>query len=125
MWRELYVLTPTESDAKDVSRRYAGHQVQPKQALALLGTRGWIASPEQGVFRTFHELGLTAWLTFQQGFFTPADIEGLTLEGVRFTRRAEILDWAQLNDVPPRVFSEVMLDLDLVVSVTPPRRDRS
>jgi hypothetical protein len=91
--------------------------VQPKQALALLGSRGWVTAPEQGVFRTFHELGLTVWLTFQQSFFTPADIEGLTLEGVRFTRKSESIDWVQLSEVPPRIFSEVMRDLDLVVSV--------
>ena len=74
-------------------------------------------SPEEGVFRTFHELGLTAWLTFQEGFFTPAEIEGLTLEGVRFTRRATPHQWTQLKDVPPRIFSEVMRDIDLVVFV--------
>jgi hypothetical protein len=117
IFRELYVLTKTEADAKEISRRYAGHQVQPRQALALLGSRGWITSPEQGVFRTFHELGLTAWLTFLQPFFTPADIEGLTLEGVRFTRKSDWRAWVQLPDVPPRVFSEVMRDIDLVVSV--------
>jgi hypothetical protein len=117
VFRELYVLTETESAAKEGSRRYAGHQVQPRQALALLGARGWVASPEQGVFRTFHELGLTGWLTFQESFFTPAEIEGLTLESVRFTRRSDLLDWMQLSEVPPRVFSEVMRDLDLVVSV--------
>jgi hypothetical protein len=69
------------------------------------------------VFRTFHESGLTAWLTFQEGFYTPADIEGFTLEDVRFTKRAELFDWMPLSDVPVRLFSEVMRDLDLVVSV--------
>jgi hypothetical protein len=117
IFRELYVLTKAEADAKEVSRRYAGHQVQPRQALALLTSRGWVISPQEGVFRTFHELGLTAWLTFQESFFTPADIEGLTLEGVRFTQRSERRDWMQLPSVPPRQFSEVMRDLDLVVSV--------
>lgn len=117
IFRELYALTTTEADAKDVSRRYAGHQVQPRQAFALFGSRGWITSPELGVFRTFHELGLTAWLTFQQSFFTPADIEGLTFEGVKFTKRSDPRDWMQLKDVPPRIFSEVMRDIDLAVSV--------
>jgi len=117
VFRELYVLTQTEADAKDVSRRYAGHQVQPRQGLALLGSRGWVSSPEQGVFRTFHELGLTAWLEFLQPFFTPADIEGLTLEGIRFSKRSDLRAWVGLADVPPRVFSEVMRDVDLLVSV--------
>jgi hypothetical protein len=117
VFRELYVVTRTELDARDKSRRYAAHQVQPRQALALLGSRGWVSSPEQGVFRTFHDAGVTAWLEFQQSFFTPADIEGLTLESVRFTTRGKDLSFALLKDIPPRIFSEVMRDVDLVVSV--------
>ena len=117
IFRELYVLTPTELAARNNSRRYAGHQVQPKQALALLGGRGWVASMDEGVFRAFHDAGWTAFLTFQQGYFTPADVEGLTLEGVRFVKKGDRRDWSPLTEVPPRVFSEVMRDLDLVVSV--------
>src|SRR5690606_42076371 len=53
---------------------------------------------------------------FQESFYTPADIEGLTLEAACFTRKGEFEElW--LRDVPPRVFSEAMRDLDLVVSV--------
>jgi hypothetical protein len=68
------------------------------------------------VKRTFHEAGLTATLEFLGGGFTPAEVEGLTLETVRFARRGE---WKPipLTDVPSRLFSEVMRDLDLVVSV--------
>lgn len=53
---------------------------------------------------------------FCNGYFTPTEVEGLTLEGVEFTRRKE---WKpiELFQVPPLVFSEVMRDLDLVVSV--------
>jgi hypothetical protein len=116
VFRELYTLTKTERDAGDVSRRYAGQQVNPRQAVSLLTSRGWLVAPEQGVSRTFHELGLTAWLSFQESFSTPAEVEGLTLEGVHFTRRGK---WAALPlaTIEPRVFSEVMRDVDLVVSV--------
>lgn len=115
VFRELYPMVPAEAGAT-LTRRYAGHQVQPRQALALLGGRGWVAHPEEGVSRTFHEAGLTARLAFQEAFFTPADVEGLTLEAAVFTRKGE---WEPipLADVPPRVFSEAMRDLDLVVSV--------
>jgi hypothetical protein len=90
--------------------------VNPRQALALLGARGWIARPDEGVSRTFHEDGLTVRLGFQEGFFTPAEIEGLTLETVVFTRKGE---WTELplDEIPARLFSEAMRDLDLVVSV--------
>jgi hypothetical protein len=115
VFRELYPITATERGTLQ-SRRYAGHQVNPRQALALLGGRGWVARPEEGVSRTFHDAGLTARLGFQEAFFTPADIEGLTLEEVVFTRKGE---WKALglDEIPARVFSETMRDLDLVVSV--------
>ena len=116
VFREFYPLTATEREEGKQSRRYAGHQVQPRQALALLGQRGWVNHPEEGVRKVFHEAGLVARVHFQEGFLTPAEIEGLTLEGVFFTKRGEreVIPLAQL---PPRLFSETMRDLDLVVSV--------
>lgn len=116
VFRELYVLTGTEHDEKNFSRRYAGQQVNPRQALALFGSRGWVTAPEEGVFKTFHAEGIVARVGFLQAFFTPADVEGLTIEAVGFTRRGELLP-IKLEQVPPRLFSEVMHDLDLVVSV--------
>jgi hypothetical protein len=115
VFRELYPMTDAERETKQ-SRRYAGHQVNPRQALALLGSRGWVARPEEGVSRTFHEAGLTARLGFQEAFYTPADIEGLTLEEVTFTPKGS---WKELDlrQIPPMLFSEAMRDLDLVVSV--------
>ncbi len=116
VFRELYVLTDAERTDGNLSRRYAGHQVQPKQAAALLGQRGWVIHPEEGARRTFHEENLSVWLSGLSGFFTPVEVEGETLEGVHFSRRGE---WkpVPLTEVPPRIFSEAMRDLDLVVSV--------
>ena len=116
VFRELYPVTKAELKDKTLSRRYAGHQVNPRQALALLGSRGWVNVPEEGVRRTFHEEGVSVWLEFLEPFFTPADVEGLTLESVCFSGRGE---WKplELKKIPPRLFSEVMRDLDLVVSV--------
>jgi hypothetical protein len=115
LFRELYLLTETERGTLG-SKRYAGHQVNPRQALALLGGRGWVARPEEGVSRTFHEEGLTARLSFQEPFMTPAEIEGLTLEDVIFTKKGEWKE-LELSTIPPRLFSETLRDLDLVVSV--------
>jgi hypothetical protein len=115
VFRELYVPTKAEQ-LETISRRYEGQQVNPKQALALWGQRGWIAAPEEGVRRTFHAEGLIAEVDFLDGFYTPLEVEGLTIAGVRFRPRDQ---WKPipLNKVPPRLFSEVMRDLDLVVSV--------
>jgi len=116
VFREFYPLTENERAEGKQTRRYAGHQVQPRQALALLGQRGWVHHPEEGVRKVFHEAGLVAWLNFQEGFNTPAEIEGLTLESAFFTKRGEHAA-IKLDQLPPRLFSETMRDLDLVVSV--------
>jgi hypothetical protein len=114
IFRELYVLTKQEQKDGKISRRYDGQQIQPKQALALFGTRGW--NTRDGIFKVFHDFGLTASVGFQSGITTPLEVEGATLAGVSFARRDE---WkpVRLSEVPPRLFSEVMRDLDLVVSV--------
>ncbi len=116
VFRELYALTSTEKDEGNLSRRYAGHQVNPRQAVALFGARGWVVDPSEGVQRTFHAEGISARVGFLQGMYTPAEVEGLTIEAVVFTKRGA---WepVPLAQIPPRIFSEVMRDLDLVVSV--------
>ncbi len=116
IFREFYPLTEAERRDGDASRRYAGQQVQPRQAMALLGQRGWVT--EEGIVRrSFHREGISAWLQFLGARWTPAEVEGLTLEAVHFTPRFNEYDHLKLEDLPPRVFSEVMRDLDLVVSV--------
>jgi hypothetical protein len=114
VFRELYVLTQAEQTEGRQSRRYAGHQVNPRQALALLTARGWIS--HDGVQKTFHDAGIIAAVQFLNGIFTPAEVEGLTLESILFYKKG---NWhpLPLTEVPPRLFSEVMRDLDLVVSV--------
>jgi hypothetical protein len=116
LFRELYLLTLVEKESGKVSLRYAGHQVSPRHALALLGQRGWVTHPEEGTRRTFHDENITVWLEVDGGYFSPAEVEGLTLAGVSFTRRGE---WQTLplEAVPPCLFSEAMRDVDLVVSV--------
>jgi hypothetical protein len=117
VFRELYVLTEAEKLDGAISRRYAGHQIQPRQALALFGSRGWVTRPEEGVQRTFHKHKLAAFVTFLQGFFTPAEVEGLTIEGVVFVEPGKWWKPLPLADIPPILFAEVMRDMDLVVSV--------
>jgi hypothetical protein len=114
VFRELYIVTKQERKDGAVSHRYDGQQIQPKQALALFGQRGW--NTQDGIFKVFHDAQLTANVDFQLGIGTPLEVEGATLAGVSFRRRDE---WKTLPlaDVPARLFSEVMRDVDLVVSV--------
>src|SRR5262249_39707355 len=66
--------------------------------------------------KTYHDAGVIVWLEFDQSFYTPAEIEGLTLESVHFTRRNDGKP-VKVAEIDPRLFSETMRDLDLVVSV--------
>ncbi|MCC6231740.1 MAG: DUF4132 domain-containing protein, partial [Verrucomicrobiales bacterium] len=116
VFREWYPLTDTERGEVTQSRRYAGHQLWPRQALAILGAHGWIHRDGSEVCRILHAEGLVARLEFEQSWGTPADLEGLTVAEVCFTRR-DARDRLRLEDIPARCFSEVMRELDLAVSV--------
>lgn len=116
VFRELYVPVEAERTPGGGSRRYAGHQVQPGRTQALLSGRGWTISREDGATRLFHQerIGVSLW--FLDGFGSPVDVEPPTLEEVRFFATGDGGPLT-LDAVPPRLFSEVMRDLDLVVSV--------
>jgi Family of unknown function (DUF5724)/Domain of unknown function (DUF4132) len=88
-FRELYALTEEESKAGPLSHRYDGHQLQPRQALALLGTRGRLTSRETGeAVRVFHRHDFVARVTFANGFLAPAEADLPMIDGISFTRRA-------------------------------------
>jgi hypothetical protein len=74
IFRELYVPTPDELKEKSVSRRYAGHQIQPKKTLALLKTRGWKVDYEEGLQKVYHKEGFQVKLYAMADWFSPADI---------------------------------------------------
>jgi hypothetical protein len=116
IFRELYLPTEAERLEKTKSQRYAGHQVNPQQSVALLGSRGWVVPYEDDASRTFFAEGLTAHLSKRYGWTTPAEVEAPALDTVYFTKRNH-WEALALEQIPPRVFSEVMRDLDLVVSV--------
>ncbi len=116
IFRELYVPTPDELQEKTVSRRYAGHQVQPKKTVALLKSRGWTVSYEEGLQKVYHKEGFIATIYAMADWFSPADVESPTLETVEFRDRKTYKNIA-FEDMSPLIFSEVMRDVDLVVSV--------
>ncbi len=116
IFRELYVPTPDELQEKSVSRRYAGHQIQPKQTLALLKTRGWKVDHEEGLQKVYHKEGFQVKLYAMADWFSPADIESPTLETIEF-HSLKTYKNIPFEEINPRLFSEVMRDVDLVVSV--------
>jgi hypothetical protein len=114
VFRELYVLTPAEKQDGDRSRRYSGQHVNESQAKALFAARGW--STRDDISKLYRGANLVARVVLEHGYTTPGDAAAPAVGEAVFHRRG---DWRQLPlaDVPGLIFSEVMRDLDLVVSV--------
>ncbi|MFC7761856.1 DUF4132 domain-containing protein [Catellatospora bangladeshensis] len=112
-FRELYLLTPPEREAGDASARFAGHVVSGRVAARLLSGRGWHTHHEYADHQATRPAGaLTAALSCDfHGYWGMGEVE---VGRVRFLSGK---DAVPLAEVPPVVFSEVMRDLDLVVSV--------
>jgi hypothetical protein len=121
IFRELYLLNEDEKRERTVSRRYAGHQVQPKKTAALLKSRGWTVDYEEGLQRVYYRENFYAAVYAAADWFSPADTEAPTLETVQFFSRRNLSGYdgkpLPLETIPPVIFSEVMRDVDLVVSV--------
>jgi hypothetical protein len=116
VFRELYLPNADELKERTLSRRYSGHQVQPKKTAALLKTRGWIASHEEGLQKVYYKEDIIATIYAIADWFSPADIEAPTIEFVSFEDRRTYKP-VPIDKIPKLIFSEVMRDVDLVVSV--------
>lgn len=116
VFREFYPITEDELQERTVSRRYAGHQVQPRRAGALLKSRGWTVDYEEGLQRVFYREDLVVRMYALADWFSPSDIEAPTLETVEFFDRKTNQN-VPLEQISPILFSETMRDLDLTVSV--------
>ncbi|GAA4115644.1 DUF4132 domain-containing protein [Aquimarina addita] len=116
VFRELYVITENEREHSFRSERYQGHQIQPKKTIAVLRSRGWTVSRDEGLQKVYHSLGFMATMYAMADWFSPADVEAPTLEYVCFHSLKDYKP-IPLEEIPSVVFSEVMRDVDLVVSV--------
>ncbi len=115
VFRELYVKTDEELEMLH-STRYAGNQIQPKKTVAALKSRRWVADVENGLQKVYYKENIVAEIYALADWFSPADIEAPTLEWVCFTDRKTGKE-IKIADVPDIIFSEVMRDVDLAVSV--------
>jgi hypothetical protein len=126
-FRETYRLTPAEEESDLFSHRYAGHVLMYRRASALMRTRGWQASylgTWDGGYQSEATKVLGEW---RASFFHHAvdgsahsyRVEFCGTDQVRIAR-LDGTQWtvARLADVPARVFSEAMRDVDLFVGVT-------
>lgn len=115
VFRELYVKTK-EEEKETNSLRYAGHQVQPSKTIALLKTRRWMVEGEEGLQKVYYKENIVARIYALADWFSPAEIEAPTLEWVCFYDRKDGREM-RIEEVPDLIFSEVMRDVDLAVSV--------
>ncbi|SHK04975.1 protein of unknown function [Geosporobacter subterraneus DSM 17957] len=117
VFRELYLPNSDELKEQTLSRRYAGHQIQPRKAAALLKSRGWLAAYEEGLQKVYYKEDIVATIYAMAGWFSPSEVEAPTIEIIRFEDRKTGKP-LYISQVPKLVFSEVMRDVDLVVSVS-------
>ncbi|QQS86922.1 DUF4132 domain-containing protein [Fusobacterium canifelinum] len=115
VFRELYIKTKDELEL-DKSRRYAGHQIQPAKTIALLKTRRWVVDDYEGLQKVYYKENIIAKMYAMTDWFSPAEVEAPTIEDIVFYDR-KTFEPLRINGVPDLVFSEVMRDIDLVVSV--------
>jgi len=116
IFRELYLVTEDEKEKAIHSKRYEGHQIQVQKTVALLKTRGWKVDYDEGLHKVFHKEGYVARIYAMADWFSPSDVEAPTLEHVSFESIKDYKN-VKLIDVDEVLFSEVMRDVDLVVSV--------
>ncbi|PPJ19916.1 hypothetical protein C5E45_06925 [Nocardia nova] len=131
-FRELYVLTPAEREAGDVSRRFAGQTVNGRVAGQLLSGRGWFTHGEYDDHQATRVVGDGLIAALRCDFHRHFGMGDVLVDEVRFLTKSHRDPGrygaptgsrsvggtsVPLVDVPPVVFSEVMRDLDLVVSV--------
>jgi hypothetical protein len=116
VFRELYLPNEDELALGTISRRYAGHQVQPRKTVALLKNRLWTVSYEEGLQKVYYKENIIAKIYAMADWLSPADVEAPTLETVQFYDRLTYKN-IDIANVPKLIFSETMRDVDLVVSV--------
>lgn len=115
VFRELYVKTEEELEMK-YSRRYSGNQIQPQKTVACLKQRRWVADVEDGLQKVYYKENIVARIYAMADWFSPSDIEAPTLEWVEFADR-KTGSQLEISKIPDVIFSEVMRDVDLAVSV--------
>ena len=115
VFRELYVKLPEELD-KEQSLMFAGNQISTGRTVGALKGRRWIADYEDGLQKVYYKDDIIAGIYAVADWFSPGDVEAPVLEGVTFVNR-RTYEPVKIRDIPDIVYSEVMRDVDLAVSV--------
>ena len=124
--REVYILTDAERGTQSYSNRFAAHILRQHQFAALCQARGWKYRLMGGfdsqntptLELPQHDLRAEFWVESpEHDELSPAGINlRIITDQVRFYRGGEH-EPLPLEQIAPRVFSEVMRDVDLFVGV--------
>ncbi len=115
IFRELYVKLSEELN-KTESLMFAGNQIQPQKTVGALRSRRWVADYEDGLQKIYYKENIVARIYAMADWFSPSDVEAPTLEYVVFYDRKSFKPM-KVAEVPDIIYSEVMRDVDLAVSV--------
>ena len=115
LFREFYVKQPDELEQRK-SRMFAGYQVHPLKALACLKEQGWRADVEEGIQKVCYGENIIAGIRVLSDLITLENLETPSIEWIEFYDRMNHKDML-IMDVPEVVYSEIMRDADLAVSV--------
>lgn len=115
VFRELYVKLEEEL-LKEHSMMFSGNQIQPQKTVGALRSRRWVADYEDGLQKIYYKENIVAGIYAMADWFSPSDIEAPTLEWVVFRDR-KTFQPLKIKEIPDVIYSEVMRDVDLAVSV--------
>ncbi len=115
VFRELYLKLDEESELCE-SRMFSGNQIQPQKTVGALRSRRWVADYEDGLQKVYYKENIVACIYAMADWFTPSDAEAPTLEWVVFSNR-KTGERMRIWEIPDVIYSEVMRDVDLAVSV--------
>lgn len=115
VFRELYVKLGEELE-KEESMLFSGNQIQPQKTVGALRSRRWVADYDDGLQKIYYKENIVARIYAMADWFSPSDVEAPTLEWVVFADR-KTGKQMKLKEIPDVIYSEVMRDVDLAVSV--------
>lgn len=115
VFRELYVKLKEELE-KEHSMMFAGNQIQPQKTVGALKSRRWVADYEDGLQKVYYKENIIARIYAMADWFSPSDVEAPALEWVVFIDRKSFKP-LKIQEIPDVIYSEVMRDVDLAVSV--------
>lgn len=115
VFRELYVKL-NEELKQEKSLMFSGNQIQPQRTVGALRSRRWVADYDDGLQKVYYRENIVARIYAMADWFTPSDVEAPTLDWVVFSDR-KTGAWLKIEEIPDIIYSEVMRDVDLAVSV--------